>query len=190
IVNRSAGISGLAAVVPLPRADVGVDITLFMRLLPEANRRFGLTPEQVEELDARTKELVFLGATSVGSQAIARLVTTDVVTALLEAGDARTGALVCLAVTSVGSQPIARLVPTAVGTALLKRIGVRVAAKSAAKGGPVVGSAAAAGISYTARRLVGNRHVDDCYRVVRQAIERSGPGVDVPAGGPTGGPAN
>ncbi|HZW28324.1 MAG TPA: hypothetical protein VFF08_07695 [Trueperaceae bacterium] len=154
IVNRSAGISGLAAVVPLPGADVGVDITLFMRLLPEVNRRFGLTPEQVEELDARTKELVFLGVTSVGSQAIARLVTTDVV------------------------------------TALLKRIGVRVAAKSAAKWVPVVGSAAAAGISYTAMRLVGNRHVDDCYRVVRQVIERSGPVVDVPVGGPTGGPAN
>ncbi|HZW26856.1 MAG TPA: hypothetical protein VFF08_00270 [Trueperaceae bacterium] len=145
LVNRSAGISGLAAVVPVPGADVGVDVTLFMQLLPAINRRFGLTPEQVEQLDARTKELVFLGVTSVGSQAIARLVTADVV------------------------------------AALLRRIGVRIAAKSAAKWVPVVGSAAAAGISYTAMRLVGNRHVDDCYRVVRAVIERSGPVLDVPA---------
>src|SRR5690606_18571264 len=114
----------------------------------------GLTPEQVEELDARTKELVFLGVTSVGSQAIARLVTTDVV------------------------------------TALLKRIGVRVAAKSAAQWVPVVSSAAAPGISYTSRRRVGNRRGDRSHRADRPVIERSGPAVDVPGGGPTGGPAN
>ncbi len=145
LVNRSAGLSGLAAVVPVPGADVGVDVTLFLQLLPAINRRFGLTPEQVDQLDARTKELVFLGVTSVGSQAIARLVTGDVV------------------------------------AGLLRRVGVRIAAKSVAKWVPVVGSAAAAGISYTAMRLVGNRHVDDCYRVVRAVIERSGPVVDVPA---------
>lgn len=145
LVNRSAGISGLAAVVPLPGADVGVDVTLFMQLLPAVNERFGLTPQQVEELDAGTKELVFLAAKSVGSQAVAKLVTTDVV------------------------------------VALLKKVGVRVAAKSAAKWVPVVGSAAAAGISYTAMRLVGNRHVEDCYRVVRAVIERSGPVIDVDA---------
>jgi len=148
LVNRSAGLSGLAAVVPLPGADVGVDVTLFMQLLPAVNRRFGLTPEQVDRLDARTKELVFLGVTSVGSQAIARLVTADVV------------------------------------MGLMRRIGIRVAAKSAARWVPVVGQAASAGISFTAMRLVGNRHVEDCYRVVREVIERSGPVIDVPAGAP------
>ena len=153
LVNRSASVSGLAAVVPLPGADVGVDVTLLMQLLPAINRRFGLAPDQVEQLDASTKKLVFLAITSVGSQAVARLVTADIV------------------------------------VALLKRVGVRVAAKSAAKWVPVVGSAAAAGISFTAMRLVGNRHVEDCYRVVREVIERSGPVIDVPAPAPAAEPA-
>ena len=148
LVNRSAGISGLAAVVPVPGADIGVDVTLFMQLLPAINQRFGLTPYQVEDLDARTKELVFLGVTSVGSQAVARLVTKDVVVGLLQ------------------------------------RIGVRVAAKSAAKWVRVVGSAAAAGISYGAMRLVGNRHVEDCYRVARSVIEQRSPLIDVVAAAP------
>lgn len=144
LVNRSASLSGIAAVVPLPGIDVGADVTLFMQLLPTINRRFGLSAEQVETLDARTKELVFLGATSVGSQVVAKLVTTEVV------------------------------------TALLKRIGVRVAVKSAARWVPVVGQAAAAGISFAAMRLVGNRHVEDCYKVARSVILQNGPVVDLP----------
>ena len=144
LVNRSASLSGIAAVVPLPGIDVGADVTLFMQLLPAINKRFGLSAHQVEELDERTKELVFLGATSVGSQVVARLVTAEAV------------------------------------TALLKRIGVRVAAKSAAKWVPVVGQAAAAGISFAAMRLVGNRHVEDCYQIARSVIAQSGPVVDLP----------
>lgn len=145
LVNRSASLSGLAAVVPLPGVDVGADVTLFMQLLPTINRRFGLSAEQVDALDARTKELVFLGATSVGSQVVARLVTADVV------------------------------------IALLRRIGVRVAAKSAARWVPIVGQAAAAGISFAAMRLVGNRHVEDCYQVARSVIDRDGTVIELPA---------
>ncbi|HEX7000198.1 MAG TPA: hypothetical protein VF164_00725 [Trueperaceae bacterium] len=148
LVNRSASLSGLAAVVPLPGVDVGADVTLFMQLLPSINRRFGLSAEQVDALDARTKELVFLGATSVGSQVVARLVTADVV------------------------------------IALLRRIGVRVAAKSAARWVPVVGQAAAAGISFAAMRLVGNRHVEDCYQVARSVILGSNPVLDLPPAPP------
>ncbi len=144
LVNRSASLSGLAAVVPLPGVDVGADVGLFMQLLPSINQRFGLSPGQVEALDARTKELVFLGATSVGSQVVARLVTAEVV------------------------------------ASLLKRIGVRVAAKSAAKWVPIVGQAAAAGISFGAMRLVGNKHVEDCFKVARAVIERDAPVIDLP----------
>lgn len=145
MVLRSAGISGVAAAVPIPAADIGVDVTLLLRLMPAINRKFGLSAEQVAELDARTKELVFVGVTSVGSQVVGKVVTAELI------------------------------------VTLLKRVGVRVTAKTAAKWVPVVGQAAAATISFGAMRLVGNRHVEDCYRVARRVLEAAGPVVDVRA---------
>lgn len=143
MVLRSAGISGAAAAVPVPAADIGVDVALLLRLMPAISRKFGLSAEQVAELDARTKELVFVGVTSVGSQVVGKVVTAELI------------------------------------VTLLKRIGVRVTAKTAAKWVPVVGQAAAATISFGAMRLVGNRHVEDCYRVARRVLEADGPVIDV-----------
>lgn len=142
MVLRSAGLSGVAAAVPIPAADIGVDVTLLLRLMPAISRRFGLSAEQVAELDARTKELVFVGVTSVGSQVVGKVVTAELI------------------------------------VTLLKRVGVRVTAKTAAKWVPVVGQAAAATISFGAMRLVGNRHVEDCYWVARRVLESAGPVVD------------
>lgn len=143
LVTRSAGISGVAAVVPIPAADIGVDITLFLNLLPEVNRRFGLSPEQIGRLDARTKELVFVSITSIGSQAIGRVVTAELV------------------------------------MQLLRRIGIRITLKTAAKWVPFIGQAAAASISFGAMRMVGNRHVEDCYRVALNVLEARRPAIDV-----------
>ena len=53
---------------------------------------------------------------------------------------------------------------------LLKRIGVRIAAKSAARIVPLLGSVVSAGVSFAAMRMLGNRHVDDCYAVAKAAI--------------------
>src|SRR5690606_11412584 len=135
MVLRSAGLSGVAAVVPVPAADIGVDISLFLNLLPAINAKFGLSAAQVAQLDPRTKELIFVSVTSVGSQAIGKVVTAELV------------------------------------MNLLKRIGVRVTLKSAAKWVPFIGQAAAATISFGAMRMVGNRHVEDCFRVALSVHE-------------------
>jgi uncharacterized protein (DUF697 family) len=136
-------LSGVAAIVPIPAADIGVDITLFLNLLPEINRRFGLSPEQIERLDARTRELVFVSVTSIGSQAIGRVVTAELV------------------------------------MQLLRRIGIRITLKTAAKWVPIIGQAAAATISFGAMRMVGNRHVEECYRVALNVLEGRRPAIDV-----------
>lgn len=143
LVTRSAGLSGVAAVVPIPAADIGVDVTLFLNLIPAINRRFGLSFEQLAELDPRTKELILVSVTSVGSQAIGKVVTAELV------------------------------------KNLLKRIGVRITLKSAAKWVPFIGQAAAATISFGAMRLVGNRHVEDCYRVALRVLEERERVIDV-----------
>lgn len=143
MVLRSAGLSGVAAVVPVPAADIGVDISLFLNLLPAINAKFGLSAEQVSELDPRTKELIFVSVTSIGTQAVAKVVTAELV------------------------------------MSLLKRIGVRVTVKSVAKWVPFIGQAAAATISFGAMRLVGNRHVEDCYRVALAVLEERERIIDV-----------
>jgi uncharacterized protein (DUF697 family) len=143
LVTRSASLSGVAAIVPIPAADIGVDITLFLNLLPEINKRFGLSPEQIDRLDARTRELVFVSVTSIGSQAIGRVVTAELV------------------------------------MQLLRRIGIRVTLKTAAKWVPIIGQAAAATISFGAMRMVGNRHVEECYKVALNVLEARRPAIDV-----------
>ena len=83
---------------------------------------------------------------------------------------------------------ISRVSSTLVGKALtkellvvvLKRIGVRIAAKSAARIVPLLGSALSAGISFAAMRMVGNRHVDECYAVARLLVQ-GGAGAPVDA---------
>ncbi|HLU83270.1 MAG TPA: hypothetical protein VKZ43_07680 [Trueperaceae bacterium] len=143
LVTRSAGLSGVAAIVPIPAADIGVDVSLFLNLLPAINRRFGLSPDQINQLDPRVKELIFVSVTSIGSQAIGRVVTAELV------------------------------------MQLLRRVGIRITLKSAAKWVPIIGQAAAATISFGAMRMVGNRHVEDCYRVARSVLEAGRPTIDV-----------
>ena len=71
---------------------------------------------------------------------------------------------------SMGNNIIGRLVNKRLVTALLRRIGKRVATASAAKYVPIVGSGVAAAISFGAMKLVGNSHIDDCYRTAKALL--------------------
>ncbi|MDQ3445594.1 MAG: hypothetical protein M3496_05375, partial [Pseudomonadota bacterium] len=50
LVTRRALISAGASVVPLPGVDVAVDITVLLKMIEQVNERFGLTPQQIEQL--------------------------------------------------------------------------------------------------------------------------------------------
>lgn len=100
MVSRRARLSSVAAVVPLPGVDLGADISLLMEMIPAINRRFGLSPDEVDELDAGTRQLVFVAVTSVGSQLIGRAITRQVVLQLLRRVGIR-----------VAGKSIARFVP-------------------------------------------------------------------------------
>lgn len=84
MVNKRASVSAAAAVVPVPGADVGADIAIMMELLPAINRRFGLSPEQIDQLDAATKGKIAVIITSIGSQLVGKLVSKQTVTLLLK----------------------------------------------------------------------------------------------------------
>ncbi|MGY2733385.1 hypothetical protein [Sphingomonas sp. UYP23] len=72
---------------------------------------------------------------------------------------------------SMGNNVIGRMVTKRLVTALLRRVGMRVATASVAKYVPFVGSGIAAAVGFGAMRLVGNSHVEDCYRTARALVQ-------------------
>ena len=134
VMTRSAA-SAAISVIPIAGPDILADVGMLMEMVPVINRRFGLSPEQIEELPPQLQGAVMGTASRLGSALIGKAITKELL------------------------------------IAVLKRVGVRITAATAAKFIPFLGSAVAAGISFTAMRLLGNRHVEDCYTVARSLIE-------------------
>jgi len=70
----------------------------------------------------------------------------------------------------IGSAIIGRVVTERVVASLLRRLGLRFATVSVAKFVPLVGSALAAGVSFGAMKVLGERHIDDCFETARQTL--------------------
>ena len=102
LVAGRALVSAGAALVPVPGVDIATDVGLLRDLISRINRDFGLTPEQIDQLEPRAKEVLYQALLGFG-------------TAL--AGKAITRALALRAVQSVGKQATARqaarLIPVA-----------------------------------------------------------------------------
>ena len=58
MLRRRAWVAGAAAAVPFPGLDWAMDAAMLTQLLPRINSEFGLTPQQIEQLDAKEKERV------------------------------------------------------------------------------------------------------------------------------------
>ena len=84
LVNKRALVAAGVAVVPIPGVDWITDVAVLLKLIPEINRAFGLTPEQVERL-APDRRLVVYKTISAGSgMLVGRLVTRELVIKLLK----------------------------------------------------------------------------------------------------------
>jgi uncharacterized protein (DUF697 family) len=83
LVNRRALVAAGVAVVPIPGVDWVTDIAVLLRLIPEINRAFGLTPEQIEQLAPDRRVVVYKTISAGGGMLVGRLVTRDLVTKLL-----------------------------------------------------------------------------------------------------------
>ncbi|MBW7476677.1 hypothetical protein K0T92_18320 [Paenibacillus oenotherae] len=84
MVNRRASVSAATAVVPLPGVDTAADIAIMLELVPAINRKFGLSPEQIEHLDSATKAKFFVIITSIGSELIGKVITKELIIKLLK----------------------------------------------------------------------------------------------------------
>ena len=70
--------------VPLPGLDWLTDIAVLMRLLPAINAEFGLSPAQVERLSPQRQVVVYRALSAVGGLVAGKLVTKELVLAMLK----------------------------------------------------------------------------------------------------------
>lgn len=84
MVKKRAVASGGAVLVPVPGVDIAADIGMLVELIPAINRKFGLTPEQIDELDPKRKAIVLALIKKVGSDLVGKLVTKQLVAAALK----------------------------------------------------------------------------------------------------------
>lgn len=134
LVTRRASLSAGAAIVPIPGLDFGTDVAILLKLLPQINEKFGLTPAQIDALDVDTKRIVLVLVSSIGPGFVGRLITKGLVVKILQ------------------------------------KMGVRLTAQGVVKYVPLLGQALSASISFGAMKMLGNKHVDDCYEVARRAL--------------------
>lgn len=91
-----------------------------------------------------------------------------------------------VAITAIGSRLVGSTLTRELLKMVLKRVGVRIATKSVARYVPIVGQAAAAGLSFSAMKFLGNAHIEDCYRVIKQVLETQPAAENAPLHPPSG----
>lgn len=84
LVTTRAGLSAGAAVIPIPGVDIGADVSLLVEMIPRINRKFGLTPEQIDQLDPQFKKIMLVAIATMGSELIGKLVTRELIMQVLK----------------------------------------------------------------------------------------------------------
>lgn len=84
LVNKRAAMAAGVAVLPVPGLDWLTDVGMLVKLLPEINEIFGLTPEQIERLAPDRRLVVYKAMSAGGGMLVGKLVTRDVVIRLLK----------------------------------------------------------------------------------------------------------
>ena len=82
VTKRALFAAGVAA-IPVPGLDWITDVGLLVKLLPEINAEFGLSPEQIERLAPNRRVAVFKAVSAGGGVLVGRIVTRELVLQLL-----------------------------------------------------------------------------------------------------------
>jgi uncharacterized protein (DUF697 family) len=79
MVNRRALMAAGVSIVPVPGLDWITDVGVLLKLIPEINRAFGLTPQQVERLAPDRRLVVYKAISAGGSVLVGKLITREVI---------------------------------------------------------------------------------------------------------------
>ena len=84
LVSQRAMLAAGVAMVPVPGLDWITDVGVLVKLLPEINRAFGLTPEQIERLAPDRRVVVYKAISAGGGMLVGKIVTRDLVLRVLK----------------------------------------------------------------------------------------------------------
>lgn len=84
MVTKRALVAAGVAVLPLPGIDWLTDVGVLMKLIPDINRAFGLTPEQIERLAPDRRIVVYKAISAAGGMLVGRLVTRELLLKVLK----------------------------------------------------------------------------------------------------------
>ena len=84
LVTQRALLAAGVAIVPVPGIDWLTDIGVLLKLIPDINRAFGLTPEQIERLAPDRRVVVYKAISAGGSVLAGKLVTRELILAALK----------------------------------------------------------------------------------------------------------
>ena len=79
LVRKRALMAAGVAVVPVPGLDWATDVALLVRLIPQINHAFGLSPEQVERLSPERRVAVYKAISAGGGLLVGKLITRGLV---------------------------------------------------------------------------------------------------------------
>lgn len=92
MVRRRAASSGGMALIPIPGADIAGDIGLLLELIPAINRKFGLSLEQIEELDTGHRLAIYAMVRKTGAMMVGQTITRKLIVSALQKVAVRMGA--------------------------------------------------------------------------------------------------
>lgn len=84
LATRRSLLAAGVAMVPVPGLDWLADVAVLVRVLPEINAAFGLSPAQIERLAPDRRLVVYKAISAGGGMLIGRLVTRDLVLQVLK----------------------------------------------------------------------------------------------------------
>jgi len=84
LVTKRALLAAGVAAVPVPGIDWITDVGVLLKVIPEINAKFGLSPEQIERLAPDRKVAVLKAISAGGGMLVGRLVTREVLLNLLK----------------------------------------------------------------------------------------------------------
>jgi uncharacterized protein (DUF697 family) len=79
VVTQRALMAAGVAMVPVPGLDWLTDVGVLVKLLPEINRAFGLSPDQIERLAPDRRVVVYKAISTGGGLLVGKLVTRELV---------------------------------------------------------------------------------------------------------------
>lgn len=91
MVRRRAATSGGMALIPVPGVDIAGDIGMLLQLIPAINQKFGLSPEQIEDLDTANRVAIYAMVRNTGAMMVGQTITRKLVVSTLQGVATRLG---------------------------------------------------------------------------------------------------